>query len=520
MKWYWKIALWLCALLVLGALLEIGLNAWIRNRLPKILNENNKSAYAINYKTLEVSLWDSNIDATEIIVVPKVALKDTLTKSGIYGKVTSVAVRDFKIWPLLFDNKIKARSISINKPEVVIYKKSDRYNNGSKSFSDKVAAPFEQLISVTDIFIRHGDLKMVYLKNNQPLLSVQNINLTIDGVVITDDILKRKIPFSYKNYRFDCDSAYYRPNEFYDITTKKIATTNNELTIDHFAMQPRYSRVAFVRRIPKEKDLFTLRSKKISLNKMDWGFKGDDFFFHTDAIIVDHAAANIYRSKLPPDDLRKKYLYNKLLRDLKFDLKVGALKIKNSLIEYEESKDFEKGAGKVSFHNFYMTATNICSGFKRKKAADLKIRVKCRFMNASPLDVAWNLNVMDRSDGFHIAGTLVNFDAAQIVPFTKPYMNVTTRGIIDELHFSFTGNDARDSGEFAVKYDDLKFTVFKKNDRKKKNKVLTFIGNLLVKNDTKGKVKNAHVALDRIPEKSFYNFLWRSIADGLKQILI
>jgi hypothetical protein len=42
----------------------------------------------------------------------------------------------------------------------------------------------------------------------------------------------------------------------------------------------------------------------------------------------------------------------------------------------------------------------------------------------------------------------------------------------------------------------------------------------LVKNDSKEKAKTADVELERIQEKSFYNFLWRSIAESLKKILM
>lgn len=141
-------------------------------------------------------------------------------------------------------------------------------------------------------------------------------------------------------------------------------------------------------------------------------------------------------------------------------------------------------------------------------------------MNASPFVVNWKFNVMDKTDGFNINGTLTNFDAENIVAFTKPYLNVTTKGILEEVHFNFTGNDKSNSGELAVKYDDLKFTVYKKDDRKKKNKLLTFVAKIFVKKDTKDKVKNAHIEVERIPEKSFYNFLWISIAEGLKKILV
>jgi hypothetical protein len=520
MKWYKKIIIGVLSLILLVFLLNIGVNLWIKYRLPDLINEKNNSDYAITYKKVEISLLNSSIHANEVVIVPKTALKDTINKAGIYGKVKWVEVKEFKIWSVLFSDRITAKSLTLNTPLTTLYQTDDKAVKHPEESKFDVVKPFEKIISVSDIYLYHGDFKIMRGHKNKAILSISNINLNIDGLKVTDAILKSKIPFEYDKYAISCDSVYYNVSPFYDIITKKIKATSKDLSIAEFKLAPKYNRRQFVKNLKTEKDLFNISAKTITLKNLDWGYNDDDLFVRTELVTINNCHADIYRNKMPADDLTKKYLYNKLLRDLDFELKVDTLKLKNSLVVYEEEKSFDRGSGKLIFNHFYMTATNICSGFKKKKLADLNINIKCRFMNASPLDVAWRLNVMDKTDGFNIKGTLRNFDAEKIVPFTKPYMNVSTKGIIDEVHFNFIGNDIKDSGGFAVKYDDLKFTVYKKDDRKKKNKFLTAIGNLFVKNDTKGKIKEAHVELERIQEKSFYNFLWRSVAEGLKKILI
>lgn len=515
MNRYWKILIAISSLIILVIIVNVGINFWIKFQLPKIINRENDSAYFITYKNLDVSLLNSSIKADEIVIVPKAALKDPLTKAGIYTKVKSVEVKNFKIWDLIFSDKLKAKSVTVEQPKVILYQKNEKEN-----IRNSVVKPFEKIITVSDIFLNHGELKIINIKNNKAVLSVNNINLNVDGILVDDKILDDKIPFKYNNYTLSCDSLYYHPNEFYHIKTQKIKTTKTVLKIDKFQMLPTYSRKEFVAKIAKEKDLYTLLCDSININKMDWGFKGDDFFFHCNAITLEHVAANIYRSKEPTDDLTKKYLYNKLLRDLKFDLKVDTLKVRNSILEYEEEKSFEFGAGKLILNAFNLTATSICSGFKKEKLPDLKIKINCSFMNDTPLDVNWKLNVMDKSDGFSITGTMKNFDAGKIIPFSKPYINVTTTGTLDKVYFNFVGNDKMSSGKFAVEYDDLNFKIFKKDNPKKENKLLTFVAKIFVKKDTKDKVKDVQIKVERIPEKSFYNLLWRSIAEGLKKILI
>jgi len=369
MKWYWKILVGLGCSVMLIVLLNIGLNFWIKFQLPKRINNENDSAYSVTYKNLEVSLLNSNIFATDVIIVPKAALKDTLQKAGIYAKVRTIEVKGFKIWDLVFRDKIKAESITVNQPKLILYKKNEIAINHSKSIRESVVAPFEKIITVPNIFLHHGDLKIMYVKNNTPILSVQNINLQLDGILITDAILDHKIPFQFRNYKLSCDSLYYRPNAFYHIRTKRIKASKTDFKVRHFEMIPEYSRRAFVAKIPKERDLFTVLCDSISASKIDWGFNGNDFFFHSNIVALDRVAANIYRSKEPADDLDKKYLYNKLLRDLKFNLKIDTLKIRHSMLEYEEQKASEAVSGKLSFSQFNLTANHIYSGFKKSKIA-------------------------------------------------------------------------------------------------------------------------------------------------------
>ena len=148
---------------------------------------------------------------------------------------------------------------------------------------------------------------------------------------------------------------------------------------------------------------------------MDWGFKNRYFFsFNTNSIVFNKLNANIYRGKMPEDDLSKKELYNNLLRNLKADIKVDTLFIKDSFLTYEEEKTFEKGPGKLFFSNFNMFAQNIESGLNKTKLPDVKIKINCDFMKKSPLNVDWSFNVLDKTEGFKIAGSIYKFDAEEL----------------------------------------------------------------------------------------------------------
>lgn len=518
MSIYKKIAIGVISLFLFVILANIGLNYWIKKQLPIIVNDKNKTAYNIHYEKIEVSLFSRNINATTLLISPKNQPKDS--KNGLFSKIESITIKNFNIWDLAFNDLIQAESIIINKPRVILYKKGEKLLNNSKSIKNEIIEPFRKIVAVSNIYLNDGSVDVVSLDTDKPILSVKKIILKLEGILLTDATLKEKIPMRFEKYVLVCDSLYYKPSAFYAMNIGQISTEKNFLKIKKFSYLPEFNRKDFVKRLDKEKDIYTIKLDSAHIEKMDWGFKNEKFFFKASSLIANHVDANIYRNKIPKDDLSKKYLYNHLLRKIKFPLQIDTIQILKSKLVYEEEIDFSKGPGILNFDRFNMQVTNLKSGFGYKKMADVKIKVNCLFMKNSPLDVNWSFNVLDLNDSFHIQGTIANFNVVAMERFTKPYINTTFTGKFNKYHFNFYGNDATAKGNATLDYEDLKVKLFKKKDREKEAKLKTAVANLLLKNDSDDKTKKANVELDRIQEKSFYNFLWRSIAESLKKILI
>ena len=141
-------------------------------------------------------------------------------------------------------------------------------------------------------------------------------------------------------------------------------------------------------------------------------------------------------------------------------------------------------------------------------------------MKNSPLKVHWTLNVLDKNDGFRIKGSIAKFDVQAMYAFTKPYTNTSFEGTFDDYHFDIIGNDKKATGNASLEYKDLKVTLYKKKNPEKKAKLKSSIANLILKKDSDNEAKKTKIELERIQEKSFYNYLWRSIAESFKKILI
>src|SRR6187431_2430333 len=79
-------------------LVNFGLNFWIQKQLPKIIIQNNKTPYDISYKKIKVDLFLASIYTYKVVMVTKQKLKKSAIKIGIYTKIESISITNFKIW--------------------------------------------------------------------------------------------------------------------------------------------------------------------------------------------------------------------------------------------------------------------------------------------------------------------------------------------------------------------------------------------------------------------------------------
>lgn len=507
-----KIIYTLLILLLLGISINFGVKYYANKKLPAILKEQKNFPYAVTYNKLDINIWAGSFSLHDVQLRPKAGAADTL-KNTLYASIKEIGVKGFSVWKLLSDNQILANRVEVIQPQAVLYDTKKKYD-----IKDDIEKPFRQVIQTGSVSIEQGRFRMLdSLKH--PTLKVSNVFFTLTNITVDSTSVKKNIPVRYRDYTLKADSLYYRAGKHYNITAAHVAATDTSFTARGFHLLPRQTRKQFVNMVPLENDQFNISASGIQVSSADWGFVRDTFYFHTPQVVISKVNANIYRSKEPNDDPKRKKLYSELLRSLNFDLDVKRLLIKNSDIQYEEQIDFAKPAARVSFSKFYATAANICSTVGRRTLPDTRIDVQCLFMRKAPLSVNWVFNTNNFNDAFTIKGNLQNIHSEDINPVAKPLMNVTTTGMLNDIQFTFNGNRERGSGTFAIKYANLKVAMYKK-DGQKKNKLLSAVGNLLVKNDSDNRLAQATPEVIRKKDKSVFNFLWLFVQQGLKETLL
>lgn len=411
--------------------------------------------------------------------------------------------------------KLTVEKVKIDHPDVTTF--SGKQNSKNPKSTSSI---FTDIIQVKKLEINKGQYKLNKLRSKENLLTVKDFNFQLDEIEMNPQTFYEQIPIIYKSIHLSAASLDYNPSSVYSLKSKDLSFDNGNFKLNQFEMKPKISRKEFVRSLKSEKDLYTITAKSIGIQKMDFGFQGKDMYFKIPDMNLETVHANIYRSKIPPDDTKKKLMYNKLLRELPFIMEVKNIALKNSQVEYEEETQESTGAGKLTFSNFNAKISNVYSGYKKSSVPDVKADITTQFMKDSKLTAIWTFNPMNRSEKFNIKGSIFNFDAKKMTPFVKPYLHVTAEGNMREVRFNFTGNDVNATGDFGVKYDDLKVTLYNK-DTGKVRKVMSTLGNFLVKSNTKDQYKEERIeTVERKQDRSFFNFFWLCVQQGLKQTVL
>lgn len=369
-------------------------------------------------------------------------------------------------------------------------------------------------VKVRNIVLSNSNITV---NNQKQPLVFKNLNLNVKNLSMVPKKDNSGLAFLIQNYSLTTRNFNYS-TKFYNLGAGLVKVSKTGLQINNFSLLPKVSRSQFIRMIPTEKDLYTIKAAQISMLG-NWDFLSDQKFLSASNITINQAHANIFRSKIPKDDPTIKPLYSELLRKIKFPLFIQNLNLTNCLLEYEEDTEKSAGPGKLTFTNFNLNAKNLNSGKTAGKPTSIPITVNCQFFGTSPMKVNWNMNTANMEDAFTIAGTISSLPANRINQFVEPYMKIRTTGKIRELYFNFKGNKRGIGGVFKMKHENLKVSVLKETGEK--NKILSAVANIFVKTDSGNYPESVEVAgVERDPTKSFFNLLWKGIQDGLTKTLI
>lgn len=499
-------------LMIVGTLIAKSiLTSKIENFLANSLPENIK----VEYEDLDFSILSGSLKLAK----PKLTMFGKTTDSIILmNKMTSLEVSNVGYWNYLVNDKITIESIQFNEPNITY-----RYNKlvESEDYEITEEKTFKQPVNVKKFQIVNGNASMFEFENDTLLLKLNSFNVELQDIHLDEKTSSQKVPFNLGSYSLGFDQLFYRMNKFDDLKIGKSKISADKTILNNFKLYTKYSKQELSRMISVERDHMDLTVDKITLQHEEFGYQQDSiFYFRSPNVEFSNPVFNIYRDKLQNDDETVKSLYSKMLRELKFDLTLSEVLLKNGTINYSEKVKPESGAGEISFTKMNVTIKNLGNTFASSEKTNLDI--DAIFMKSTPIKVNWYFDVNNVNDQFIFKAEIGRLPGEDLNPFIVPNLKVKFEGELIKTYFTVDGNFHNSTVDLRSSYTDFKVNILDK-EGKSKNKFLSTVANLFIKKDTDSEDDNFRDAtkksVERDKTKSVFNFLWLNAQAGLLSAL-
>ncbi|MCJ7466684.1 MAG: hypothetical protein MUO53_08335 [Maribacter sp.] len=499
-------------IIALGLVGLLVLQFWAKTAISEFLSRNMPSNVKFEYQGLAINALKGTLEFQNVSAT--FMYRDTMLKHTEV-KMNVLELRNFSYWDYLNHRTIKFGKILFVQPDIrnISYKhlpKKDTVSNG--------VVNLKKTIAIDILSLKNANFSTVD-ENDSVLVKVTDFDFNLFGITIDSTLVKNKLPLAFDSYSLSSSEIYVDLGPYEYVKVDSLHIEDRVLRLHNIKLESKYSKHELSKILTKEHDHIVLDIPQILLHPVNFGFHNLDFFVSVGKGVIEQPKLEIYRDKLIDDDLQTKRLYSRILSELPINLCIDELKINNGHVGYEELINADSKVGRIFFDDVNVAISNLSNTYLPENKTS--IAANGIFMGQAPITLDWSFDMNDQNDFFTASTTFSNFETESINQFLEPNLRVRTKGHIDALYFTISGDAVRSSGEMKMKYDDFEFVILKK-DLLAINKVLTAIGKMLVANNSNTYEKGYRfgmIAVDRDPTKSFFNYLYMNVRDGVVNTL-
>ncbi|MFB9052555.1 hypothetical protein ACFFVB_05630 [Formosa undariae] len=494
-------------------------NSFVENKLENTL-KTLPASVSFKYSALHVNVFQGML----FVENPELELIEGVNKGvDLKIKLEDFKLKDVSYWEYVVNNTIHLDSILLLNAQVSYVKaqkkSQDSTSSDSSSSQSEALKTFNKTIKIDNFDLNHATVTLFKGSRDSIFLKSENVNIAFRDIHFDAATAEHSIPFEYSNYHVLTDSLKFNVGEFETLSLQELELTKSHWVVRDFKLKTKYSKQELSKVIKKERDHFNVEMDSLYIEQPEFGFKDNRFYFKTDTITIQKPNLKIYRNKMIADDNSIKPLYSKMLRDLKIDLTLPTLLLKEGYIEYEEKVKAGIHAGSISFANFNATIKNVSNTYVSPTQTELDIHTD--FFDTAPLHAVWTFDVNNEKDEFNFKTEIGLLPVSQLNKFTEHNLNIKLEGQFDKVYANINGNVNRSNVDFSVKYENMKLDIL--NKKHKKNKFLSSVANLFLRNDS-DKNEDGFISktgqVERDKTKSVFNFFWLNIQEGLKLVFI
>lgn len=398
-----------------------------------------------------------------------------------------------------------------------------------KTFRQAVAEKIHS-ISIGNISVREADLDYTVRKtdDDNTRFGLTNGNLTVHGFSIDSlPVAAGKVFFS-DNMKFDASRVSYgfdAEEQTMQADTVNVDTAAGILSAKRAALIPRFSKDEFATRSKNHTDWTEIMMNGIDCTGVDFaGFFADNVV-GVDSVSLAEVQIASYKNRNVRQKPNVKPMLWQTIQKLPMALDIKHLSFADLDVEYDELAENGESPGSFVLADGRGTAkniTNIAEGHEHFLTIELS---SARLMNDGAVQATFLLPVDPSDDCWEVIGKVGTADMVSFNRILEPLMNVKiTSGMIRSLDFHLTGTLERSHMSLTMAYNDLDVEFLKKDDHSLKRGFMTFmVDEILIRHDNpgrNGRLRKAEGYHTHDPQRSMWNYIWRSFVPAITKTVI
>jgi hypothetical protein len=517
---------------------------FVNRKLDNLVTGKSRGLYQINYRNLVIDEALGSLSVEDIEMIPDSEVYRTMQqnktepKDLFYIRIPGLFITGVKTPKALLTKQISAHMIRIENAEIEIRlakSGSEKKTDFKKILNGDI---YRQLlgnlksIQADSIVLENASLTLTDVSTKKTRSQVTGLSIRFAGTLIdsTTQDDSTRILFS-RELSIHCGQIFLpSKSKTYDFLIKDLDfnSASGSLHTGQIRLKPLLSETLFAKSHKFAVDRFD-----ISLNSLDITQIDREAMLNEELIAgfvkMEGLSLHDFRDKsYPHDSVDRTHSYpQEAIMLLPFSLSIKKIEIANSFIEYKEKNNKSDSSGKVTF--FHIRAdlnnvTNMVAMIRRQN--QMVLHFHALFLNTSAFEANISMRLNDKQGNFQLDAKLDTIGAESLNPLLEPMaLARLDKGKITRLVYHLDGTNREGKGELDFHYEDLSVRLLKKDKEKNRYKTKglpTLAAGLLVKrsNPEHGKTRTANVNFSRDIHRSIFNFMWKSLLSGIKQIAL
>ncbi|SOD17440.1 hypothetical protein [Pedobacter xixiisoli] len=543
LKWILGVLLFITLIIVSASwYISIKIKPFVQQELGAIVNKATNGLYDIRFNKVSVNPLTGNASLTEVRLVPdtnvyrKLVAQKKAPNNLYVIELQKLSIKKFHPFKIYFDKKLEIDLILFDKPHITMVNKSFAFNEDKLPQPEK--SPYDYIKNIfTALHVRTIDFKNAsfkYVNNNkakQDIDTISNITITLKDWLIDATSAKDKSRFYLLKdaYVYMNNYTYATPDSMYYIKASQFefSASSKKLNIKEFSLQPRYSEQEFAKVNGYARDRYSLQLNNIDLHGINLFSYIKNREVLADEMNIANGTLSVFNDNSYPKLVKDKTgkFPHQLFQKIDIPITIKKINLNQLDISYAEFDEKSGQRGRISFNNTSGVISNVTNQYKNKKKNPIiEANLESYLMEQGKLNVGFKFNVMAPKADFSYQGQLLNLDGRQLNYITRPLAMVQIKScLVRSLAFDIKANEDVATGKVKFTYNDLSLGLMKKHEggeRLKRLGILSLLTNAMViysdNPSVDGKFTAAPIHYKRKPTGSFFNFVWKTLFQGVK----